>query len=155
MSETDPRRGSRQVSTLDLDEIEARCLAATDGPWRAEFDTVMTDAALGGTRDVATCWSDADAEFIARARTDLPLLLAEVRRLRAQVERVEAQDDTLLAMLSDPAYEDAITDAIAHHPGNRNGTVEDREAVARVLARAALDAIRLRAALSTTEEADQ
>ncbi|MFS0834390.1 hypothetical protein [Arthrobacter phoenicis] len=34
--------------------------------------------------------TDADAEFIAHARTDVPALLALVRSQQAQIERVEA-----------------------------------------------------------------
>jgi hypothetical protein len=75
--------------------IRAREAAATPGPWAIEWDhDDVTDApfpvSLGpigylehhGERDVA------DAEFVAHARADVPALLAEVDRLRA--ERAEA-----------------------------------------------------------------
>ena len=81
-----------------LDEIEARANAATPGPW--EWHPYMGSGAtlakpnhpfhelniLKTTDD----WPPvaADAEFIAAARTDVPALLAEVRRLQAAVERV-------------------------------------------------------------------
>jgi len=64
-----------------LAEIEARCNAATPGPWKN----------VGGYCDV--CASDrekeanrqANAEFVVHARADVPDLLAEVRMLRALV----------------------------------------------------------------------
>ena len=81
-----------------LDEIEARADAATPGAW--EWHPYMGSGAtlakpnhpfhelniLKTTDD----WPPvaADAEFIAAARTDVPALLAEVRRLQAAVERV-------------------------------------------------------------------
>lgn len=51
---------------LDLDAIEARANASTDSPW-----------AFAAT---------ADAHFIAHARTDVPALCAEIRRLRSALE---------------------------------------------------------------------
>ncbi|AMM12302.1 hypothetical protein Salbus254_5874 [Streptomyces albidoflavus] len=76
-----------------LAEIAARAEAATAGPWctdGAEIyqgdeytwnafwvgETCRADEADGGT---------ADAAFIAAARTDVPALLAEVERLRAEL----------------------------------------------------------------------
>ena len=89
---TDPMTPER------LAEIEARANAATQGPW--EWHPYMGSGAtlakpnhpfhelniLKTTDD----WPPvaADAEFIAAARTDVPALLAEVRRLQAAVERV-------------------------------------------------------------------
>lgn len=86
------------MTTKRLDEIEARANAATQGPW--EWHPYMGSGAtlakpnrpfhelniLKTTDD----WPPvaADAEFIAAARTDVPALLAEVRRLQAAVERV-------------------------------------------------------------------
>lgn len=86
-----------------LAEIEARANAATQGPWEA-----ATGALVGDDYDEAThvwyrlhspdrMWQTIgkvldneldqttieDAEFIAEARTDVPDLLAEVRRLQA------------------------------------------------------------------------
>jgi len=48
------------IEALDLDAIRARVDAATEGPWEASH------------------------EFAAHARTDIPALLAEVERLRAE-----------------------------------------------------------------------
>lgn len=74
-------------SDLDLTAVRARADAATPGPWHVEYlgkarypqrvsnDTavMVAETFVGGPAD--------DAEFIAAARTDVPLLLAEVERL--------------------------------------------------------------------------
>ena len=73
-----------------LARIEARAKSATDGPWEAheedggvlpEWAVWMPDAGHDGAMVVGK----ADAEFIAHARTDVPDLLAEVKRLRAGI----------------------------------------------------------------------
>ncbi|MGW4919737.1 hypothetical protein ACWEPO_25980, partial [Streptomyces albidoflavus] len=92
-----------------LAEIAARDEAATAGPWctdGAEIyqgdeyawdafwvgETCRADEADGGT---------VDAAFIAAARTDVPALLAEVERLRAELaaERALAADATAYSVL--------------------------------------------------------
>jgi hypothetical protein len=90
-----------RLSDERLAEIEKRCAAATPGPWEWPADhcdrfTVVawSDGPRWGTpRDVTVqpegrtyAQAEADAAFVARARTDVPDLVAEVRRLRA-VER--------------------------------------------------------------------
>jgi hypothetical protein len=78
----------------DLKAIEARAQAATPGPWRNENPAVRT-----GPEDCQTLVAFAydlrqqgqNAAFIAAARTDVPKLVAEVRRLRAALEA--ASDD--------------------------------------------------------------
>lgn len=103
------RRVSEQI---DLGAIEARCAAATPGPWYIVW---------GGYRGNSIChsvpgrvyngnkWiedskqpldekianmanpkrlSEDDAEFIAHARQDIPALIAEVRRLQEENERM-------------------------------------------------------------------
>ena len=87
---------------LDLDAIEARANAATEGPWlrregHAEIDGQNYAEVLipgrvecgsycyGGTSTIEGDRLDADLAFIAHARADVPALVAEVRRLRAQV----------------------------------------------------------------------
>jgi hypothetical protein len=77
-----------------LAEIEARAEAATPGVWYWEAlgehgypQRIGNDAEVA----VAETWTDpewppANAEFIAHARTDVPDLVAEVRRLRAAVD---------------------------------------------------------------------
>ena len=87
-----------------LDAIEQRANAATEGPWRAAVVArfVDDDGYLGRLMTaiypagpsgppplfVTPDWLAADAEFIAHARSDVPVLVAEVRRLRAMEQRV-------------------------------------------------------------------
>jgi hypothetical protein len=92
--------------TLDLSAIEARVNAATPGPWTVDQMDMYIHAADGfmvasncpvnegwqvrgagaessGKRPAGS--QDANAAFIAAARSDVPTLIAEVRRLRGKV----------------------------------------------------------------------
>jgi hypothetical protein len=84
------------MSDDELNAIEARANAATPGPWTqgeiAAGDLPYAGGCFavevfGATADpyavLAECQHEADAAFIAAARTDIPALVAEVRRLRA------------------------------------------------------------------------
>jgi hypothetical protein len=72
----------------ELDEIEARCDAASPGPWKYPYRGFP--GVVGSKR--GCLWTsgrhegrvnhEADAEFIAHARQDVPDLIAEIRRLR-------------------------------------------------------------------------
>lgn len=84
------------LSEDDLGEMEARCLAATPGPWvsyvegrdHASGSSFIRTGAVGGGRgeDIElTGATDHDQDFIAHARQDLPLLIEEVRRLRSRL----------------------------------------------------------------------
>lgn len=79
------------ISPEQLDLIEARADAATEGPWAEDHE--------GETAVTFRCYkikqkdyplmviaTDPDAEFIGYAREDVPLLIAEVRRLQAENE---------------------------------------------------------------------
>lgn len=99
--------------TLDLPAIRARAEAATPGPWYALPDpapsrvdhgyrlvaTTTRNAAANvyGLRDamgypgLTKLNSDADADFIAHAREDVPALLAEVERLSRNLELASAE----------------------------------------------------------------
>lgn len=79
-----------------LGEIEERLRRATPGPWACKdrlggggcfvfSEETFHVVALGEDDDLAITvpLGRADAELIARAREDLSLLVAEVRRLRA------------------------------------------------------------------------
>lgn len=93
-----------------LDEIKARCEAATNGPWKV-FDLIHEeDKPYLAERRIGTEWRhpqldgslpvvtlgtckyephqrvsihEVDAEFIAKAREDIPFLVEEIERLRA------------------------------------------------------------------------
>lgn len=104
-------------------EIQARCEAATPGPWEAvpaEGNCGAYKCPLDKDREDDTCeecedfcWTqgaiidevltiscgeydgmnDADACFIAAAREDIPYLLAETARLCAELEAMTAERD--------------------------------------------------------------
>src|SRR5512140_2958011 len=92
---------STGISEDELDAILRRCAATTAGPWRS---MVEGRDHLAGDSVIVTGPPDdpgpdiyiqggiiADAQdFIAHAKQDVPILVAEVRRLRAEVERLQA-----------------------------------------------------------------
>lgn len=98
-----------RMSDDELAEIEARSAAATPGPWSwsadvEEVDDVYLVAAAEAPdsgpavevvracsyEHVTLVVSEADAAFIARARTDVAALIGEIRRLRKAVGAANA-----------------------------------------------------------------
>ena len=83
-----------------LDAIQARADGATKGPWGCYGDGAheVFDAGEysdGDCGEVVAAVIDklSDAVFIAEAREDIPALLKEVERLRAENERLRAALD--------------------------------------------------------------
>ncbi len=82
----------------ELQAIKDRCNAATPGPWRSYVegrdhtsgsDFIMTgEAGVRGNDIELTGATKADQDFMAYARQDVPRLLAEVERLRRQLEEL-------------------------------------------------------------------
>ena len=96
------------MTDAELKAIRERCEAATPGPWiidpaegvrfawvvRDEDDIddlgladgicILPDEARGGTDNASN-----NGIFLAHARTDIPALLAEVERLKAENARLE------------------------------------------------------------------
>lgn len=77
-------------------EIRERAEAATEGPWaadgaeiyRAPNGIIRISQWVGETLDIDDRGrSNRDAEFVAHAREDVPALLAEIDRLRAEIEQ--------------------------------------------------------------------
>ena len=85
------------LTDQQLDAIEQRTKAATDGPWTLHEDDGDTfrapawevQAATGEMVARVRDWASADAEFIAHAPEDVHALLAEVRRLRAAMGEIQ------------------------------------------------------------------
>lgn len=89
------------MTNEELDAIESRASAAIPGHWTAgEIGVVTTDAKVSERYDqVASvlpicdrkghCYQDDTTRFIAHARADVPALIAEVRRLRAEAAESE------------------------------------------------------------------
>ena len=77
-----------------LHQIEARIEGATEGPWsvyRTRVGTYVTRPdLLGVAREWSLVWQDADAEFIANVRADVPRLLAAIRAVEAVHESIDA-----------------------------------------------------------------
>ena len=91
------------ITVSELASMEARCNAATPGPWfhvpcpDGWNDGVFTtpDPILGDSTTVFSTLegnmgmvSEEDGRFIAHARADVPALIAEVRRFRAALQAV-------------------------------------------------------------------
>jgi hypothetical protein len=83
------------ISNERLAEIEARCEAATEGPWYAnpggyvELDEFGEGEHFNGIADTWNANDGKDAEFIAHARQDVPDLIATVREQAAEIERLK------------------------------------------------------------------
>lgn len=74
-----------------LDEIEERAAAATPGPWRVDGYAIAAEVDTDSFLEVCSFrgnYADEDMPFVAAARTDVPALVAEVRRLREELESV-------------------------------------------------------------------
>ena len=76
------------MTAAELDAIEQRAHAATEGPWEASAHRTGHYLVICPDCGVRGGYERADAEFIAHARSDVPALVAEVRRLRAMEQRV-------------------------------------------------------------------
>ena len=75
------------LSADQLLEIETRCSKATGGPWRSFIEgrdhTSGSSFIQTSDPDIeASGMTDADQDFVAHARQDIPALIAEIRRLR-------------------------------------------------------------------------
>jgi hypothetical protein len=115
------------LTPQQLDEIETRAQAATDGPWTVELEQcdcsdglcshgtyVSAVYADGERRTEFSDFPDADWQFAIRARTDVPALVAELKQARAAIARVRrlcadpvhqytVHRSDVLAALDDPA----------------------------------------------------
>lgn len=117
------------MAKINLAEIEARTEKATEGPWRVRVSDAENNeryvVGSGGTfifvdghyHDESWCEiSEADAEFIAHAREDVPALIAEVKKLRkalgfyADSMRYGGRDENGLAAIE---YDAGTTASIA------------------------------------------
>jgi hypothetical protein len=83
------------LTDAELQAIKARCDAATSGPWEAVVEgrdqssgSSFIETPLGSTRgyDIEMSGAtEADYDFIAHARQDIPRLLQEIDRLRREL----------------------------------------------------------------------
>ncbi|MHD0300153.1 hypothetical protein RCF19_30055 [Rhodococcus qingshengii] len=76
------------MTGVDVEHTKALEAAATPGPWTRNGDFVI-GTIDGDTKVLADyCWTEADAAFIAHARTAVPALVAAVERVQALHEHV-------------------------------------------------------------------
>ena len=78
------------MKPAELDEIEKRAKAATEGPWSRWEGALSWVEAAGGAKITGHGLTSENALFIARAREDVPALVAEVRRLREDLGKALA-----------------------------------------------------------------
>ena len=85
----------QDMPALDLGPIKVREAVTTPGPWVTDppgpYSVVVYGKDGGGSFMVAGGARPEDGRFIAHARTDVPALVAEVDRLRAELDRREAE----------------------------------------------------------------
>jgi hypothetical protein len=103
--------------SLDLDAIEARANAATPGPWWADADK-GGEVSLWQVdpSDVDMAYfpaADADNEFIATARTDVPALVAEVRRQQEHAANARRRESKERGARVDAEERAAVAEALA------------------------------------------
>lgn len=85
------------MTPAELATIEALANAATPGPWRVDRGDVVADepcVGVVGIAEVMGAREEADATFIAAARQAVPALVAEARRLRAELAELSDESDT-------------------------------------------------------------
>jgi hypothetical protein len=79
-----------------LEEVRKRCEAATPGPWisliegrdHTSGDSVIVRGINRSEEDLyMTGGTEADQDFIAHARQDIPILIDEIDRLLSHLER--------------------------------------------------------------------
>lgn len=83
------------MTNEELDKIQSLCDRASPGPWSAWIEgrdhTSGSNFVQTGAEDIEMSGAtEADYDFIAAARNDVPRLIEEVRRLRAVVEKGQA-----------------------------------------------------------------
>jgi hypothetical protein len=83
------------LSTTYLNEVKKRCESATPGPWISHIegrdhtsgDSVIVRGINHSEEDLyLTGGTEADQDFIAHARQDIPILLEEIERLLKSLE---------------------------------------------------------------------
>ncbi len=130
---------------LDLDSIQARVNAATDGPWYADHIDGQVHDSDGRfvAQTTATNSPTPDLTFIAHARVDVEQLLGRVRELAGSLdEMTRCRDAAVRALHRDDIETDIdVEDTIANSLWGPGWDWED-ERTPRLIAREAGPAIR-------------
>ncbi|KDN86725.1 hypothetical protein [Kitasatospora cheerisanensis] len=141
---------------LDLDTIQARADAATDGPWYPDYvDGVIHDSEGRFVAQTTVNDPNPNATFIARARVDVPALIARIRELATDLtEMTHCRDAALRALHRDDIDTDIdVEDTIANALWGPGWDWED-ERTPRLIARDVASEIRP-ALAKTTQQRDQ
>jgi uncharacterized coiled-coil DUF342 family protein len=95
------------MPNADIAAIRARCDVATPGEWFYKHIEILSDI---GMEHIIVCENEKeqvcivknknDALFISHARQDIPALLDEIDRLRAEVDAKRARTDELANLIS-------------------------------------------------------
>lgn len=91
-----PKTDNKRNFRPEIEEIKARCEAATEGPWSYDVDEhevhsdVMQDNG-GDPYHICEILSTkrADANFVSNARQDIPDLLKYIEELTKEIERLK------------------------------------------------------------------
>ncbi len=88
-----------------LEEIKARAEAATEGPWKAVRTQIAND--IYGRKHIGHITYDANADFIAHSRTDIPALVealeVAVRALTEISDDIHTMEETIYCSHADEA----------------------------------------------------
>lgn len=77
------------MTIQELREIRSRCESATPAPWSlVEKGNTVRSWAIDGVAH-GMKHNKADAEFVSHARTDIPRLIDEIKRLNTKLKRLE------------------------------------------------------------------
>ncbi len=96
------------MTEQELAEILERAEKATPGPWTAYSSAWMVGSECGLIADTneygdsETKASAPNCAFIAYARDDVPALVAEVKRLRAELEQKHKKCPYVVSFAADP-----------------------------------------------------
>lgn len=87
--------------SVNLEAIKAREAAATKGPWTVEYQDDGSSGIYGGDIHgfLYFGFNSPDSAFVCSAREDIPDLVAEVERLRADYDRLNDFEQTQSAKL--------------------------------------------------------
>lgn len=87
------------ITEKELNEIEARCSKSQQGPWKAYIENRDHESGnsfvMTGTDDVRgediemIGATDADYDFIASAKQDIPRLIAYIRELHRKLSGID------------------------------------------------------------------
>lgn len=88
-----------RISDEDLERIERLCSSATRGPWKAfvegrDHESGSSFIRTGADDIEMSGASEADYDFIASARQDVPRLVREIRALRAMLKNIRTKSQT-------------------------------------------------------------